>query len=242
MIGRRATALVGALALAACERRAPPAPVDETPRPVSAPSPAAGAAGAAAPPPTASEPSAPRPEDLRVVLGTEASLAAPPGPPATNVARRPWAGPIDQMLAEDGPDPVFLSKTRVASPGADLDALFARGLANLRKACPQPIAGDRTVEGRSHVWISRFADNYTSARLLLPELWTKIAAANHGHLYAAAPARDILLWTTSTAKDDQLGFRAQARTAFQSRSFPISPAILRWTGRGWKLEDPNPVP
>jgi hypothetical protein len=233
---RAAFIFVAGFALAACERRPQPVPADEPPRPVLAPTPAADAPAAAQPP---SQP-APRPEDLRVVLGTEASLAAP-GASATNVARRPWAGPIDQMLAEDGPDPVFLSKNRLASPGADLDSLFARGLANLRKACPQPIAGDRTVEGRAHVWISRFADNYTSARLLLPELWTKIAAANHGHLYAAAPARDILLWTTSTAKNDQLGFRAQARTAFQSRSFPISPAILRWTGRGWKLEDPNPV-
>ena len=229
--------LLAGFALAGCERRAPPAPAEEAPLPVPAPTPAADAPAATAHQP---EPPAPRPEDLRVVLGTEASLAAP-GASATNVARRPWAGPIDQMLAEDGPDPVFLSKNRLASPGADLDSLFARGRANLRKACPQPIACDRTVEGRAHVWISRFADNYSSARLLLPELWTKIAAANHGHLYAAAPARDILLWTTSTAKDDQLGFRAQARTAFQSRSFPISPAILRWTGRGWKLEDPNPV-
>jgi hypothetical protein len=237
---RAAFIFVVGLALAACERRPQPAPADEAPRTA----PAADAPTAAAQPPGQTEPPAPRPEDLRVVLGTEASFAAP-GSPATNVAalaRRPWTGPIDQVLAEDAPDPIFLSKSRLASPGADLDALFARGLANLRKACPQPIAGDRTVEGRAHVWISRFADNYTSARLLLPELWTKIAAANHGHLYAAAPARDILLWTTSTAKDDQLGFRAQARTAFQSRSFPISPAILRWTGRGWKLEDPNPVP
>jgi len=229
------------VALAACERR--PRRADEAPSPVPAPTPAADAPTATAQPPGQPEQTAPRPEDLRVVLGTDASFAAPGSSVtnAANVARRPWTGPIDQVLAEDAPDPAFLSKTRLASPGADLAPLFVRGLDNLRKTCPQPIAGDRTVEGRAHVWISRFADNYTSARLLLPELWTKIAAANHGHLYAAAPARDILLWTTSTAKDDQAGFRAQARTAFQSRSFPISPAILRWTGRGWKLEDPNPV-
>jgi hypothetical protein len=227
--------LIGAVALAACERRAPPAPAPEAPRPALAVEPAA-----APPAPNPPEPRAPRPEDLRVVLATDASFAAL-GPSAANVARRPWAGPIDQALAEDGPDPSFVLKKRITGTPADLDGLFARGLANLRKACPQQI-NERTVDGRSHVRVTQFADAYTAARLLLTELWPKLAAEGHGHLYAAAPARDILLWTTSTAKDDQLGFRAQARTAFQSRSFPISPAILRWTGRGWKLEDPNPVP
>src|SRR4029453_19483144 len=100
-------------ALASCERRPQPAPADEAPRPTA--SPGADAPTAAAEPPSQREQPAPRPEDLRVVLGTEASLGAP-GSSATNVARRPWAGPIDQMLAQDAPDPIFLSHNPLPSP------------------------------------------------------------------------------------------------------------------------------
>jgi hypothetical protein len=231
---RLASLLIGAIALAACERRAPPAPVEEAPRPAPPAAPTA-----AAPPPGQAETAPLRIENLRVVLRTEASFAAA-GSSGTDVVRRPWTGPIDQTLAEDGPEPTFLRRKRIEG-ATDLDGLFARGISNLRKACPQPVR-QASVEGRSHVQIARFPDNYSSARLLLPELWEKIAAEGHGHLTVAVPARDILLWTTSTAKDDQAGIRGQARTAYQSRSFPISPAILRWTGRGWKVEDPNPVP
>ena len=88
--------------------------------------------------------------------------------------------------------------------------------------------------------ITQFADNYTAARLLLPELWSKIAAESGGRLYAAAPVRDMIVWTTSAAKADQLALRAHARNAHRSRSYPISPAILRWTARGWTLVDENP--
>ena len=89
--------------------------------------------------------------------------------------------------------------------------------------------------------ITQFADNYTAARLLLPELWSKVAAESGGRLYAAAPVRDMIVWTTSAAKDDQVALRAHARTAYRSRSYPISPAILRWTARGWTLADENPT-
>ena len=95
---------------------------------------------------------------------------------------------------------------------------------------------------KANVQITRAADNHTAARLLLPELWSKIAADAGGSLFAAAPARDIIVWTTSTDENDQRALRGQARTAFQSRSYPISPAILRWTGRSWVVEDLNPVP
>ena len=69
-----------------------------------------------------------------------------------------------------------------------------------------------------------------------------MAATSGGRLYAAAPARDIVVWTTSVAESDQAALRGQARIAYQSRSEPISPAILRWTGSGWRLEDANPIP
>jgi hypothetical protein len=180
------------------------------------------------------------PDALRVVLASEAELRKL-GPAAEDLVRRPWVGPIVQVLAEETPDNVtHLRRNRIAGSGTTPDALFERGLANLRKAAPQPIQ-ERTVEmAKAHVQITRFADLHTAGRLLLPELWSKIAASG-GQLYAAAPARDIVLWTTSVADMDLHALRAQAQLAFQSRSEPISPAILRWTGNGWSLADPNPI-
>ena len=176
---------------------------------------------------------------LRVALASEAEL----GKLGVDVVRRPWVGPIVQVLAEETPDgPVPVPQKRIAG-STNTDALFERGIANLRAALTQPIRGDRTVKmAKADVQISRFADSYTIARLLLPELWSKIAADGGGPLFAAAPARDILVWTTSGEDSDQHALRGQARTAFQSRSFPIAPAILRWTGRDWSLVDPNPIP
>jgi len=186
----------------------------------------------------------PRLEDLRVVLGTEASLT----PPAVraDVVRRPWVGPLVELLAEDSPDagldsPTPMDRTRVERSSIALDGLFARGLDNLRKASTQPLHERTIAAAKSRVQITQFGDNYTAARLLLPELWSKIAADSGGRLYAAAPVRDMIVWTTSAAKADQVALRGHARTAYRSRSFPISPAILRWTARGWILADENPT-
>ena len=158
----------------------------------------------------------------------------------------PGSGPLVEVLAEDRQDasldaPTPLNKSRIERSSIALDGLFARGLDNLRKACPQPLR-ERTIAAvKSRVQITQFADNYTAARLLLPELWSKVAAESGGHLYAAAPVRDMLVWTTSAAKADQLALRAHARNAHRSRSYPISTAILRWTARGWTLVDENPA-
>jgi hypothetical protein len=182
------------------------------------------------------------PDALRVALASDAELRKL-GPAADDLVRRPWLGPFVQVLAEETADNLTpLRRNRIAGSGTTADALFERGLANLRQVGPQSIQ-DRTVQmAKAPVQITRFPDVHTAARLLLPELWSKVAATSGGHLYASAPARDIVLWTTSVAADDQAALRGQARIAFQSRSDPISPAILRWTGNGWTLEDANPIP
>jgi hypothetical protein len=182
------------------------------------------------------------PDALRVVLASEAELHKL-GPAADDLVRRPWVGPIVQVLAEETPDNVtHLRRNRIAGSGTPPDALFERGLANLRKVSSPQSLQDRTVRmAKADVQITRFADLHTAGRLLLPELWSKVATTSGGRLYAAAPARDIVVWTTSAAESDQAALRGQARVAFQSRSEPISPAILRWTGDGWQLEDANPI-
>ena len=221
--------LMVGLVLAACERRTPPAPAEPAPPPAPAVAPAV-----PAPAPEL------RLEQLRVVLGTEASLKPPAA--RANVVRRPWVGPLVEVLAQDDPEaPVPLDKNRVERSSIALDGLFARALENLRKASPQPLRERTVAAAKSRVQITQFADNYTAARLLLPELWSKVAAESGGRLYAAAPVRDMIVWTTSAAKDDQVALRGHARTAYRSRSYPISPAILRWTARGWTLADENPT-
>ena len=202
---RAAFFLIAGFALAACERRTPPAPADPAPPPAPAVVPTA---------PAPAQEAAPRPEQLRVVLGTEASLT----PPATraDVVRRPWVGPLVEVLAEDRQDasldaPTPLDKNRVERSSSALDGLFARGLDNLRRASTQPLRERTIAAAKSRVQITQFADNYTAARLLLPELWSKVAAESGGHLYAAAPVRDMIVWTTSAAKADQLALRAHAR-------------------------------
>jgi hypothetical protein len=178
---------------------------------------------------------------LRVALSSESELRKL-GPAGDDAVRRPWIGPIVQVLVEATPDGDHpLARQRIAGSAATADALFERALANLRAESPQSIMERTVAVAKTNVQITRFGGDYTAARLLFPELWSKIAADGGGHLFAAAPTRDILLWTTSLAESDQGALRRQARIAFQSRSYPISTAILRWTGSGWTLEDANPV-
>jgi hypothetical protein len=180
---------------------------------------------------------------LRVALSSEAELHKL-GPAADDAVRRPFAGPIIQvLLVEETPgEATAVPRQRAAGSGMTTDALFERALANLRAASTQTIKERTVAMARANVSITRFGGDDTAARLLLPELWAPYAAGAGGKLFAAAPVRDLLVWTTSVAEEDQRALRGQARTAFQSRSHPISPAILRWTGGGWALEDPNPIP
>jgi hypothetical protein len=179
---------------------------------------------------------------LRIVIASEAEIGKL-GPSGDDVVRRPWLGPIVQVLAEETPDALsYLRRSRADASGLGVDALFERGLANLRRMNTRPIHDDTVQMAKARVQITRSPDNYTAARFLLPELWSKVAADDGGPLFAAAPARDIVVWTTSVAEADHAALRRQAQVAFQSRSDPISPAILRWTGKGWELADANPIP
>jgi hypothetical protein len=180
---------------------------------------------------------------LRVALSSEDELRKL-GPAGNDAVRRAWVGPIVQvlMLADETPDGATpVSKQQLARSAMAADALFERALVNLRAASTQTIKERTVAMARGNVLITRFGGNDTAARLLLPELWEPYAAGGGGKLFAAAPVRDVLVWTTSVAAEDQHALRAQARTAFQSRSYPISPAIVRWTDKGWTLEDPNPI-
>jgi hypothetical protein len=181
---------------------------------------------------------------LRIALSTEDELRKL-GAHGEDAVRRPWVGPIVQVLvlADETPEGATpVSRKRIARSAMTIDALFESALANLRAMNKQSIKERTVAMARGNVMITRFGGDDTAARLLLPELWAPYAAGAGGKLFAAAPVRDMLIWTTSVAEEDQRALRGQARTAFQSRSYPISPAILRWTGGGWALEDANAVP
>jgi hypothetical protein len=178
---------------------------------------------------------------LRVGLSSETEIGKM-GPAGHDIVRRPWVGPIIQVLAEETPDGAArMRRNRIAGSGIAPDRLFEHGVDNMRKAYSQPIREQSVTMAKARVEVTRFPDNHTAARLLLSELWSKLAAEAGGALYAAAPARDIVLWTTSREDADQHALRRQAQIAYQSRSEPISTAILRWTGTGWALEDANPI-
>ena len=216
----RTSSLVGLMLLAACERTQPPAePVPFVSR--------------------HALPASVLRARKRVELGTSFAGARRrrPGPPPLGRADRPGAGRGRSRATSPHASKPH-RRARRTTPDAPVRAA---GSPTCARSSSQPIQERTVAAGEGRVQITRFADNHTAARLLLPELWSKVAATSGGQLYAAAPARDIVVWTTSAAKDDQVALRGQARTAYQSRSYPISPAILRWTARGWTLEDANPT-
>src|SRR5678816_1555351 len=115
-------------------------------------------------------------QSLRIALSSEAEIGKL-GPAGTDIVRRAWVGPIIQILVEETADGLTrMRRNRIAGSGIASDRLFDHGVDNLRKASPQPIREQSVTMAKARVEVTRFPDNHTSARLMLSELWSKLAA------------------------------------------------------------------
>jgi hypothetical protein len=177
--------------------------------------------------------------DLRVALFAGEMLD---GDRKLSHVLRPWISPLAQAVVINSPDTItVLSRKEAKRLGLDDDALFRKAMANLRAALPAKIEGKRLdPNAATGPVLAQFSDNYGGARLLLHERWASIAAG--GTLFAAAPARDMLIWIVSPSEREAVGFRGLAQLMFAHEPHPISPAVFRWTPAAWVLEDVNQQP
>jgi hypothetical protein len=74
---------------------------------------------------------------------------------------------------------------------------------------------------------------YEASRLLAPESWAKLAAANDGHLLVAAPGTDVVIYGDERQPDALQHMRDHVAIVASRASKPLSSTIFRWTPAGW---------
>lgn len=89
---------------------------------------------------------------------------------------------------------------------------------------------DRFEQVQPGVWVSPWGDTYDAARLLLPELFTRLDV--NGDPVALAPHRDLVVVTGS---EDRAGLAAMASIATEAlgEPYPVSPRPLVLRGFAW---------
>lgn len=165
-----------------------------------------------------------------------------PGAPMPFVGRS-WVGPLWLAYVIDSPDTIAtMTSVSQNELGLDEHALHELALDNMRRAFPQDVHGEPFAETTPGLHVLRPPDSYGAARLILHERWAPIAREVSGDLLAAGPARDTALYTGSASERDVHALRWLAQQMFQHEPHPMSPAVLKWTPRGWVLFDENATP
>jgi hypothetical protein len=156
---------------------------------------------------------------------------------------RPFAGPLAQVLMLASPDTVVpLSEKDLKALKTTEAAAWTRALANLRAVVKEPIEGKPFVDDAPGVIVGQFANAYGGGRVILHERWEAIAKAGGGDLHVAVPSRETIAWTSRPTPREANALRWLAQTMVEHEFHPLAPTILRWTAKGWELEDKNEAP
>lgn len=155
----------------------------------------------------------------------------------------PFAGDLVTVYVSDSADAIAtLRPEALESLGMGDAELRERALSNMREAFG-PIRHELFLpEGR--VWKvdtsanGLLSDSYDNARLLLHDEWAPIRELVRGDLIAAAPTRDILLFTGTEEPEGLRGITYLATEMWHGEPHPVSPQLLRFTADGWAPFEP----
>lgn len=135
------------------------------------------------------------------------------------------------VYAIDLPDSMkTLQKSHVSKLGLDPIALRKLAVENLRRILP-PIE----QHGDGPVYVLTAGADYVASLLLFEDLWAELNQQVSGDVLAAAPTRDVLLFTDSDSSEGISQMKASIARVMESGGYLVSDTILRLTGDGWKL-------
>lgn len=142
---------------------------------------------------------------------------------------RPFFGGMAVFLVEDQPNSArFVTPDTAAETGLDFAALEARATANLTRLTPPPqILGDG-------IYLLQVDGFYEASYLLNTPFWQNIDR-QIGTIVAAAPARDVVVFVDGELPGATADLAAIIAANAPELAYPLSPALLRWTGEGWAL-------
>lgn len=148
------------------------------------------------------------------------------------VVRREFGGGAWIAYVVDGPERELITNETMRRMGMDVAGLHELAIANLDQALTD--LPHKPFTPGSHVFLVKAGDDYESSRMLLPHLWHSAAREVKGRLLAAAPARNIVLFTGSRDFNDIATLMSAAKDLAAHEKHPISPTVFEFTGSGWR--------
>lgn len=150
----------------------------------------------------------------------------------------PFAGDLVTAFVLDTPDAIAtLPPDQLDEFDLSRAELRQRAMANMRRAFGplrhRLFSPDAPIHLLDTSGAGLASDSYDGARLVLHELWAPLRAEVQGELIAAAPARDVAIFTGTGEPRGPEALRYLAREMFHGEPHPISPQVVRWTTAGW---------
>jgi hypothetical protein len=119
--------------------------------------------------------------------------------------------------------------------GLSFEQAIARCRDNTRAALPSLESQAKLLEGTPFTYLD--GDGYTSSHFLFHEEWDKLAKGLNGHLIAAVPSDNMILYGEETGASVDI-LSQLARKLSPAGERPISTQVFRWTAKGWEVAAP----
>ncbi len=182
----------------------------------------------------------PRPPTLDHVIPGVRPRSAVADLEGSPVLSEPFGGSLVVVYLVDSPTTMrYLKQDELVGLGVSAGDLLATTRPNVKA-----FAGDLDVQQKGPLlWVT--GSVYTSSILFESAFWERLASA-HGEVYAAAPARDVLLVLGTETEDvrapELLRLAAQVVVVDPDTSGPLSSDVFHWKAGTWELVEAEGKP
>ena len=149
----------------------------------------------------------------------------------SKLLREHLVGDLWIVYAADLPDSTrSLSDEERDGLGIAQDELRELSISNLLRILPEI---ERHGDGPWYLLTA--GGDYVASILLLDHVWKQLEEEIDGDIVAVAPARDVLLYTSSKSSEGLVQIRDRARDIFAGGHHVISQTMLRRVAGEWKV-------
>ncbi len=129
---------------------------------------------------------------------------------------------------------VFLLADEIETLSVGVTELLPKALANLSQLREASIK-IAYPENATVAWLES-NDNFSSIRMLLPEVRAKLAEKLGPEFLFTIPSRDLcFFWTAKASKENYVKFAAEAQEDFESEEYNLSPGVFVFSEK-WPCE------
>lgn len=130
----------------------------------------------------------------------------------------------------------YVMQPQLEAAGTSLHELHEAALINLR-TLPMPELKIGKTPGGPEIFLGEAEDNFTAARILLPDLQRVFTEQLGAEYYAAIPCRDwFICWSRAQSDEWQARNIAAAKQAFADDEYNLSPEIFLVSGGKFSVQ------